>query len=132
MLSGIALSDVLDCKSNDGALLLLSAGVEASVGALAKGKRVVSLVNAWQISNTELLTEVTLELHGHLDGATAKAEFTKCLSVAVKEVDDTFADGIVGVAFETLGIKKTDAATDEALEVRKISVNQKIRSNAIF
>jgi len=117
MLSGIALSDVLDSESNNGLLLLLGARVEASVGALAEGKRVVSLVNAWHVSNAKLLTEIALKLHGHLDGTAASAKLTKRFSVAVEEVDDAFADGIISVAFKTLGSKEANTPTDKAFKM---------------
>jgi hypothetical protein len=132
IISHVTLREVLDGESDDGVLLLLRARIEASVGALSMSKRVISLMHKGHVCNAESLAELTLELHGHLDGATASAKLAKCFSVTTEEVNNAFADGIVGIAFKAVSVEEVDTSTNKALEVGEVAINQKIRSISVF
>jgi hypothetical protein len=131
-ISHVTLREVLNGESDDSVLLLLRARIEASVATLSMGKRVIGLMHEGHVGNAESLAELTLKLHGHLDGATASAKLAKCFSVTTEEVNNAFADGIVGIAFKAVSVEEVDTSTNKALEVGEVAINQKIRSISVF
>ena len=121
--SHVTLREKLDGQSHDDVFLLLAARIKASVGAVGMSKRVIGFMLKRQVGNAESVAEVTLELHSQLNGTATLGELAEGLSVAVEEVNEGFADGVVGVAFEAICFKEADAATHETLEVGEVGIS---------
>jgi hypothetical protein len=132
IISHVTLREVLDGESNDGVLLLLRARPEARILTLCMSKRVVCFMHPGYKGDSKSFSKLTLKLHGHLGCTTSKAKLPKCLGVTIKEVDDTLANCVIGVAFEAVSVKESRASLNKALEVGEVAINEEIRSNSIL